>query len=90
MAGKRIVRLGDPSDHGGYMVTASGKMRAKGIVVCNHGDQHVCPIEGHGTTSVSSTAPRFKVNGNTILRDGDVAGCGARINASIDNFTVSE
>jgi uncharacterized Zn-binding protein involved in type VI secretion len=90
MSGKKVLRLGDRSDHGGYMVNASGKIKAKGIYVCTHGDQHVCPIKNHNTTSVSASTGRFKVNGRMVLRDGDVAGCGARLNASIDQFSVAD
>jgi uncharacterized Zn-binding protein involved in type VI secretion len=72
-----VVRLGDGSSHGGTMVTASGgNVFADGPVVCISGDQHSCPIPHHGVTSVQSSSI-VTANGTPILRNGDVAGCGA-------------
>ena len=90
MTTKKVVRLNDPSDHGGYMVTAGGKIRAEGIHVALHGDLHVCPIEHHGTTSVNATTARFKVEHRPVLRDGDVAGCGARIQATTRRVKIGD
>ena len=76
---KAIVRLGDPSDHGGTMITAGGSFRVDGITVCVDQDMHQCPIKGHGVTPVTSTTAITKTNGKGILRVGDRAGCGAVI-----------
>ncbi len=72
----RVVRIGDPSDHGGEMVSASGHFTVNGKQVCVSGDMHQCPIHGHGTTPVTSTS-KTKSNGKSVVRVGDVAGCGA-------------
>lgn len=71
-----MIRLGDPSDHGGRMVSASGKARIGGIQGCVSGDMHVCPLKGHGTTAVTSSS-KCTSNGRSVVRVGDVAGCGA-------------
>ncbi len=75
-----IVRLGDPSSHGGSMITATGLFKVNGKVVCVHGDLHSCPIPYHGVTAVSSSNP-LKSNGKSVIRVGDTAGCGAVISA---------
>lgn len=77
MSSKPVVRKGDQSSHGGYMVTAGGKPLVNGLQLCVSGDLHVCPIRGHGTTAVSGTTEKFYSNGKKVLRVGDVAGCGA-------------
>lgn len=77
MASKPVVRQGDTSSHGGYMVTAGGKPLVNGLRLCVNGDMHVCPLRGHGTTSVTASSTKFSSNGKKVLRVGDVAGCGA-------------
>ena len=83
-----IVRLGDSSDHGGKMVSATGLFTVNGIVVCVDGDSHRCPIIGHGTTSVSSKNT-LKSNSKSVIRVGDTAGCGATINQGSPDTTTN-
>lgn len=81
-----LIRLGDPSDHGGRMVSASGKATINGVVGCVSGDMHVCPIKNHGTTSVTGTS-KLTSNGIRHIRVGDVAGCGAVLVSGSGNTT---
>lgn len=74
----KVVRLEDPSDHGGYMLSATGKFVNNGIRVCVDGDMHVCPKRGHGTTAVTGTSS-VTSGGKRVVKVGDVAGCGAVI-----------
>ncbi|EKD22557.1 MAG: PaaR repeat-containing protein, partial [uncultured bacterium] len=74
----KVVRLGDPSDHGGQMVSASGKLRVNGINECIDGDIHSCPMLGHGDTAVTGTA-KLTDRGKNVVHVGDTAGCGAVI-----------
>lgn len=76
-----IVKLNDPSDHGGKMIQASGGFTVDDIDGCVSGDIHQCPIRGHGNTPVSSSSPHT-ANGKAILRTGDKAACGATITGS--------
>lgn len=76
----KIVRLGDPSDHGGSMISATGKFKINGKTVCVNGDLHSCPIKDHGVTPVTSTKT-LKSNGKSVIKVGSVAGCGAVISA---------
>lgn len=83
----KLIRLGDSSDHGGTMVTASGKFKSGGVQACLDGDLHQCGNSDHGTTPVTSTATA-KSDGKGILRGGDRAGCGALLSSSSKNVTV--
>jgi uncharacterized Zn-binding protein involved in type VI secretion len=76
---KKIVRINDTSDHGGYMITASGRFRNQGLNVCLDGDMHVCPIRGHGQTAVRASTNTVRSRRRGILRVGDQADCGATI-----------
>jgi len=86
-----IIRLGDPSDHGGRMVSATGNPPATidGISVCVDGDMHACPIQYHGTTPVTSISTLTTINGRRVLIQGSVAGCGAHVQ-STQTYVVSD
>lgn len=75
-----IARKGDPSNHGGEIIEGSDDTYCEGSEVARDGDLHACPITGHGTTPITGTG-EAKVNGKNIVVDGDVAGCGAEIQA---------
>ena len=82
-----LIRLGDRSDHGGYMVTAGGKFTNNGLVGCVAGDMHQCPIRNHNTTPVAGTTAFSTSGGKALLRAGDKAGCGATLlptNSEVD------
>ncbi len=53
---RRVVRLGDGSDHGGTVISASGVSFAEGKGIARLGDMHSCPIPGHGITPISSAS----------------------------------
>jgi uncharacterized Zn-binding protein involved in type VI secretion len=74
-----LVRLNDPSNHGGKMITATGNFTVNNKGGCVQGDMHQCPINGHGTTPVTATTSKATSNGKGLLRVGDKAGCGATI-----------
>jgi uncharacterized Zn-binding protein involved in type VI secretion len=79
--GKIVAVLGDPSDHGGTLISTNqdGRYKLKGIPVCADGCSHSCPIPGHGVTSVSAVTTHSYVNGKLIITTGAVAGCGAKM-----------
>lgn len=82
------ARIGDPSDHGGRIVSGSGDVKANGIGIARQGDTHTCPRQGHGTTALSSTSA-VKVNGRPVIRVGDRAGCGAIITVGSSNVSAA-
>lgn len=73
-----IAKMGDRSDHGGVIISASGGFTVDGVAGAVSGDQHQCPIQGHGVTTISSTSSAV-ASGKSIVRSGDKAGCGASI-----------
>jgi uncharacterized Zn-binding protein involved in type VI secretion len=76
--GSPVARLGDVSDHGGHITTASSNVKANGVGVARAGDSHSCPVIGHGVTALSSGST-VKANGLSVVRVGDRAACGAMI-----------
>lgn len=87
-AQQQIIRLGDSSNHGGTMVSASSvNFQVNGKKVCVNGDMHSCPIPYHGTTAVSS-ACSVTSGGQPILHVGNVAGCGAVLSSGSPDTTT--
>lgn len=78
----KIITLGDPGDHPGNMVTASGSATAGGRKICVKGDIFEC--HRHGRVPV--LFPKSKVNcaGIQILTEGDVTDCGCSLIATVN------
>lgn len=77
--GQPVSRLGDHSDHGGVIITASSDMFVDSIPAARLTDLHSCPIPGHGITPIV-TASSDTFNDNLGLAHvGSKTGCGATI-----------
>jgi len=50
--GRNVVRLGDPTTHGGKVISASSTTIVEGKTVALVGDLVVCPIQGHGVNKI--------------------------------------
>ena len=88
MAGNTIVVNGDSSSHGGTVISASSNMTINGKGIARIGDQHSCPIAGHGITAiVSSPNSTSTANGEVIAVTGSVVGCGAVLTGSETGFS---
>ena len=82
---KLVARLGDPSNHGGVIISSASRTMANGILVARMGDMHVCPLPGHGVTPIVTGSGKTLVEGKPIARVGDSTGCGAVIVAGSPN-----
>ncbi len=78
-----LARIGDPSDHGGYIMSVSTtRTYCDGKLIARVGDMHSCPIPGHGVTPiVSAPGSILSVEGAVAAVVGSKAGCGATISA---------
>ncbi len=84
-----IARLGDTSNHGGTIITASSNnLKANGIAVAVDQDLHSCPIPSHGITPITGTSTVMS-GGKKVLRVGDLAGCGAAISNASSNVNIN-
>ena len=82
---KAVARLGDPSNHGGVIISSASRTMANGILVARMGDMHACPIPGHGITPIVTGSKKTLVEGQPVARVGDVAACGATIASGSPN-----
>ncbi|UXY14561.1 PAAR domain-containing protein [Chitiniphilus purpureus] len=82
---KRVIRLGDPTSHGGVVVSASPGMVIMGKAVARVGDTVSCPVPGHGSTVIVEGDPDWLVDGKPVALDGHKTSCGASLIATVPN-----
>ena len=78
-----FILLGDKTDHGGVVISASETSDCAGKGVARVGDKVTCPKRGHGnvTTIVTGDATAL-IDGRPAARHGDKTACGATLIAS--------
>ena len=80
MAQVPVARLGDTSDHGGFIISVTTiATTANGIKVARVGDLHFCPIKKHGITPIINGSGNYRCEGKITAVIGSRCGCGARI-----------
>jgi len=79
---KGVIRLGDPTSHGGKVVAASGVARVLGITVARKGDACVCPISGHAACVIAEGDPKVLLGGVPVAFEGHKTTCGATLISS--------
>jgi len=84
-----VTLVGDGSSHGGTVITGSSTVRNQSKGLVRNGDLHSCPQPGHGTTSISSTTVKLRINGQRVVVNGCVAGCGAVILPGSSDMTTT-
>lgn len=87
---KNVIRLGDPTSHGGKVISASAThFTVQGIPVACVGDTCSCPIPGHAGCTITTGSPHHKVSGKSIAFDGDSLSCGAKLISSFKHFSTN-
>ncbi|MBW8829404.1 MAG: PAAR domain-containing protein [Burkholderiales bacterium] len=85
---KKIIRLGDPTDHGGQVI-ASGEpsYTVEGIAVALKGDACSCPKRGHSGCTIAEGDPDHTINGIPVAYEGHRTTCGAVLKSTIGTCT---
>lgn len=83
-----VIRLGDRTNHGGKVISASSTMIVEGKGVARIGDKVSCPIIGHGITTIIEGDSKMKDQGKPIALDGHHAGCGCILISSLSTVGV--
>ena len=78
----KVARLGDPSSHGGVIISSASLTNVEGQLVARVGDLHSCPIPGHGVTPIVNGSSNFICEGSIVAVDTSVCGCGESIIAT--------
>lgn len=84
---KGIIRLGDPTDHGGAVVaTTAPHFTVDGIAVARVGDQCSCPRRGHDGCVIVEGDPNYKIDGIPVAFDGHSTSCGAKLKSTASGY----
>lgn len=89
MFGKHVIRLGDPTTHGGVVVSASSDTKMFGKEVACLGDHVTCPIKGHGSCVIAEGDPTWTIDGRHVALEGHKTSCGASLISTLENVTRS-
>ncbi|NRR29991.1 PAAR domain-containing protein [Oxalobacteraceae bacterium] len=82
-----IIRVGDPTSHGGKVVNSSAvHFIVGGKPVALVGDKCMCPLTGHQNCVITSGNAAHTVNGKAVAYDGDKTSCGATLISTAGNF----
>lgn len=80
--GRGVIRLGDKTDHGGKVSSASSGTSVMGVVAALAGDMTVCP-KCKGSFPIQPDGAGARQQGRAYAYDGDKTACGARLITSL-------
>lgn len=84
---KDVIRLGDPTSHGGAVVSVSARhFTVAGLPVARVGDRCTCPVKGHGVCVIAEGDPNFTIGGLPVALDGHRTSCGATLRSTAPGF----
>jgi len=75
---KPFIVLGDKTDHGGTVVTASAETDINGKTVARVGDKVSCP-KCKGMFPIAAGDATTLIDGQAVARHGDKTACGATL-----------
>lgn len=82
-----VIRIGDPTSHGGKVVsTSANHFLVDGKPVVLVGDRCTCPMTGHQNCVIISGNSNHTVNGKAVAYDGDKTSCGATLISTVGTF----
>lgn len=81
---KAIIRLGDPTDHGGQVVASGAPYYlVEGSPIALLGDPCSCPKRGHHNCVIAEGDPDHRINGVPVAYAGHKTSCGATLIATL-------
>ncbi|PHV05987.1 hypothetical protein CSQ96_18145 [Janthinobacterium sp. BJB412] len=78
-----VIRLNDPTSHGGKVVSASPNSKVMGVAVARKGDKCLCPLPGHGLCTIMEGDPKVLIDGVPVAFDGHRTSCGAALMSTV-------
>jgi uncharacterized Zn-binding protein involved in type VI secretion len=83
---KNVIRVGDPTSHGGKVITGASSFEVDGIAVACVGDKCICPQQGHVDCTIVEGDSQFVVDGRAVAFDGHKTSCGAVLQSTAQGF----
>jgi len=78
-----LIRLNDPTSHGGKVTGAAPKTTVLGLAVARKGDACTCPIRGHDRCVIAEGDPKVLIDGVPVAFDGHKTSCGASLISTV-------
>jgi len=78
-----FIRLGDSTDHGGNVISASTTMSCRGRSVARKGDEVSCPKHDIKPNLIIDGDEKITDHGEPVARQGYRAMCGCRLISSL-------
>lgn len=82
---KGVIRLGDPTSHGGKVISANTRVQVREKAVARVGDRCSCPIKGHADCVIVEGHPAIQVDGISVAFEGHRVTCGAVLISTLSN-----
>jgi len=80
---RNVIRLNDPTSHGGVVISAAPKSFVLGVAVARKGDLCACPIPGHGVCKIAEGDPKVLIDGIPVAFHGHKTDCGAVLMSTV-------
>jgi uncharacterized Zn-binding protein involved in type VI secretion len=80
--GRGVIRVGDKTDHGGKVLTATSTTIAMGKAAALKGDMTYCP-QCKAAFAIQPDGKGAKHQGKPYAYDGDLTECGAKLITSL-------
>lgn len=83
-----VIRLNDPTTHGGMVISAAPKSDVMGVPVARKGDRCTCLLPGHGLCVIAEGNPDVMIEGVPVAFHGHKTSCGATLISTIPTSGV--
>jgi uncharacterized Zn-binding protein involved in type VI secretion len=78
-----VIRLNDPTTHGGKVIAAAPNSTVMGVAVARKGDRCFCPIQGHQVCVIAEGDPKVLIDGIPVAFEGHLTTCGAKLMSTV-------
>ncbi len=86
---RNVIRLGDPTSHGGMVVSVQAThFTIDGVPVACVGDICSCPKKGHDSCTIVEGDSTRTINGIAVAYEGHKTSCGASLQSTVSHFGV--
>lgn len=87
--GKAVIRMGDPTSHGGHVTGAFSNLMVYGKAAAGIGHPGYCPL-CKTTFTIVAGAGNYSFMGKNVAVEGMQTSCGATLIATQHQFTVDD
>lgn len=88
--GKKIIVVGDPTSHGGVVISGSSLSKINGKGIARKGDQVSCPLlypdkRPHGVNNIVEGDDSYMIDGIPAALEGHKSECGCALIGTVDS-----